>query len=65
VSAAFKPTIKNGDEKQKKSINVLREYSMRLERHAEEPPENHMQNQAFHRCGSLVRASKFELSWEE
>jgi len=25
VSAAFKPTIKNGDEKQKKSINVLRE----------------------------------------
>jgi len=23
---------------------------MRLERHAEEPPENHMQNQTFHRC---------------
>jgi hypothetical protein len=51
----FKPTIKNGDEKQKKSINVLTGYSMRLERHTEEPPENHMQNQTFHRwvpwCG--------------
>jgi len=28
---------------------------MRLERHAEEPPENHMQNQTFHRCGQIVR----------
>jgi hypothetical protein len=31
----------------------------RLERHPEEPPENHTQNQTFH-SGLLVRASGFE-----